>query len=520
MRQSFHPAPQLSREVTLDPVVELRGITKSFGPVKANDHIDLDLWPGEIHALLGANGAGKSTLMSILAGSYSMDAGTIRVRGRSTCFRSPADALKAGIGMVYQHSMLLSRMTVAENMAVGDRSMPRIVRRRELLARASAMAERLGFPLDPQRRVAELSVAERQQADILRNLAREVVVLILDEPTAVLTPQETAGLFATMRTLIRDGASVVFISHRLDEVLHLADRITVLRQGRVVHSAPAVACAPGDLVAHMMGSPAARSEYSSPAPAPGRVVLKLQHVQADGLHGVQSLTDVSLEVRAGEILGVAGVAGAGQSALAEVLAGLRAPSAGSILVDGDDMTGMSAHRFRMRGVRYVPGDRRGRGVAQDLSLAENAALTWLHHPRLGRGHWLSRGAVWRMGADLARSEGIEPGDPGRLVRLLSGGTIQKLIVGRETLQCPVMLIAEYPLHGLDVQATGFVEARLRALASSGTAIVLISEDFDQLLSLSQRIVVLFRGRIVAQRRPEATTPLQLGLDMLGPRSTP
>lgn len=485
----------------------------------ANDGVDLDLRAGEIHALLGANGAGKSTLMSILSGAYALDSGTIRIRGEPLRIRSPSDALAAGIGMVHQHVMLVPSMTVAENLAVGGGGSSWVLRRRDLESRVETLARRLGFEVPASRRVADLSMAQRQQVEILRNLARDVTVLILDEPTAVLTPQESEGLFRVLRTLADGGSCVVFISHKLDEVMAIADRVTVLREGRVVRTAPASDCRPVQLVADMVGEGGEAPPLSRRAAPAAQPTVELRDVVVDDARGVRLLAGVSLAVSPGEVVGIAGLAGAGQSALAEVLAGLRTPSAGSVRICGREMAGQPSRRFLRLGVRYVPGDRRGRGLAPDLAVAENAVLTWLDLPCLGRGGYLSRGAVCRFGAMLARSEGIQPPDPGRPAGMLSGGNMQRLIVGRETRESPRLLVAEYPLRGLDVQATGFVRARLCSLASEGTAVVFISEDLDELLTLCDRILVLVRGRIVADRCPASTSRLRLGLDMMGHRGS-
>jgi len=494
----------------------LRGIRKSFGAICANAGIDLDLFPGKIHAILGANGAGKSTLMSILAGSYVPDAGTIRIHGRLVSLRSPADALKAGIGMVHQHSMLIDSMTVAENLSVGDRSAPLLLDRRERVRRVAALARHVGFGLDPDARVADLAVAQCQQVEILRNLASGVAVLILDEPTAVLAPQEADGLFATIRTLAAGGASIVLISHKLDEALAISQRISVLRDGLLVHTGPAREVSPSDLVALMIGAP------GRPAPAPmprphvaGEPVAVLRGVTVENDAGTTELSGVDLQVLPGEILGVAGLAGSGQAALAQVLSGHRPPTAGTVVIGGANLTGQTVRVFHRHGVRTIPADRCGRGLATELSLGENAMLTWLSHGSLGRGPWLPRSAVWRFGAKVADAMAIEPSDPGRPARLLSGGSMQKLIVGRETLEPARLLVAEYPLRGLDVPTTAVVEERLRFHAASGTAIVFISEDLDELLAVADRIVVMVRGRIVAQRTPQVTDRLELGLLMMG-----
>ncbi len=481
----------------------------------ANDGIDVDLLPGEIHALLGANGAGKTTLMSILAGVYSLDAGTVCVRGRPVRFQSPADALRAGIGMVHQHVKLVPSMTVAENLALGDRRIPWRLWHRALEDRIRGLAHRLGFELDPGARVGDLPLAAQQQVEILRNLVREVAVLILDEPTALATPQEAEGLFATMRTLAREGTCIVFISHKLDEVMAVADRATVLRDGRVVFQGTIGTCDATALVEAMVGAQERPVAAVAAAPLAGEPAMELVGVWAQDERGAPTLRGVGVRISPGEILGVVGLAGAGQEALAEVATGLVHPVRGGVIVGGEDLTGAPVRDFLRRGVRYVPGDRCGRGLALDLSVGENAILTWLHHPSLERGPFLSRRRVGRWGREVASSQGIEPPDPWRPVRLLSGGSMQQLIVGRETFEAPRVLIAEYPLRGLDVRAARFVRERLRALASGGAAILFISEDVDDLLQLSHRILVMARGRVVAERFPECTSRLQLGMDMLG-----
>ncbi|HHY94011.1 MAG TPA: ABC transporter ATP-binding protein [Firmicutes bacterium] len=488
------------------------GIVKHFGTVVANAGVDFDLQTGEVHALLGENGAGKTTLMKILYGLYQPDEGTICVGGQRVSFRSPADALAHGIGMVTQHFALAPRLTVSENVVLG-REPGALLRADEARRRVRDLAARYGFSVDADAPVRELSVGEQQRVEILKALHRECRTLILDEPTAVLTPQESRTLFAHLRGLVDQGLSVVFISHKLEEVLSVSDRVTVLRDGRVVGRTRASETSPEALARMMVGREIFSLVYAGQGPAaPGEPVLELEDIEAADDRGLPAVRGVSLHVRAGEILALAGVAGNGQSELVEVVCGLRRPRGGRVRVGGKDVTGANAAEMTAAGVGRIPEDRL-QGVVPDLTVAENIALETMG-TFTGRGGVILRARMTAYARELIEQYQIKA-TPTSLARTLSGGNLQKLILARVLVRCPRVIVAAQPTRGLDVGATTFVHEQLLAQKAEGTAILLVSEDLDEVLALADTIAVMYSGKIVgAIPRGEADAE-RLGLLMAG-----
>jgi ABC-type uncharacterized transport system ATPase subunit len=494
--------------------VEAHGIVKAFPGVLANDHVDFDLRRGEVHALLGENGAGKSTLMNILAGLYRPDAGEIRVEGASVVFGSPRDAIAAGLGMVHQHFTLVPSQTVTENILLGlDR--PRfLLRERRSEAEVAALADRFGMRVDPRAPVWQLSVGEQQRVEILKMLYRGARILIMDEPTAVLAPQEADDLFATLRSMTAEGRSVVFISHKLGEVLAIADRVTVMRRGKVTAAGlPTAGTTKADLARLMVGRSVLES-LDRPAFAPGEVVLSVRGVSTANDRGLAALRDVSLDVRSGEIVGIAAVAGNGQSELAEVVTGLRACT-GEILVGGEPVANRSAATVIRKGVAHVPEDRTSVGSAPNLSLTDNLIMKRYRDAPVARG-WLLDDASARSLADgLRETYRIAAPTVDTEVRLLSGGNLQRAILAREIETKPGLLIAVQPTRGLDVGAIETVHRLLIGMRTSGTAILLISEELDEILALADRIEVLYEGRFVGSFPAGEAEIGRIGLLMTG-----
>ena len=494
--------------------LELRGITKAFGPLVANDHIDLTVEPGQIHALLGENGAGKSTLMNILYGLYEADEGEILIDGEPVTFSGPGDAVAAGIGMVHQHFMLVPVFTVAESVALGYEPVGPmgIIDARAAAARVREISERFGFDVDPAARIEDLPVGIQQRVEIIKALSREARVLILDEPTAVLTPQETDELMGIMRDLKAAGTSIVFITHKLREVREVADTITVIRRGAVVGTADPSAPA-GELAGLMVGHDVRLSVDKTPA-RPGGAGLTLEGVSlvADG---AVLLDDVSLEVASGEILGVAGVQGNGQTELGEVILGLTRPTAGSIRLGGRDVTRLGVHRRLGAGLGFVPEDRSTSGMVADFSVAENMILDRYDDPAFGSGPSLSPARI-RANAQRLREEfDVRVTDVADPVSTLSGGNQQKTILARELSRDLRVLVACQPTRGLDVGSIEFVHGRIVAERDdNGTAVLIISSELDEIYSLSDRIAVMYRGRIVGVVGPDTPRDV-LGLMMAG-----
>jgi simple sugar transport system ATP-binding protein len=500
--------------------VALRGITKRFPGVLANDRVDFEAAVGEVHALLGENGAGKSTLSNILTGLYHADEGEIELYGGRVEFHSPRDAIDAGIGMVHQHFRLVPPFTVAENVVLGDhrgegrsfRLHPRRIERR-----VAELAERFELPVDPEARIWQLSVGEQQRVEILKTLYRDARILILDEPTSVLTPQEAEALFRTVRAMAADGRTIVFISHKLNEVKAVADRVTVLRAGRSVASLAAAEATPRSLAALMVGREidvTRRRERMGPI-EPAEALL-VEGLCADGDLGAPALKDVSLTVRAGEILAVAGVAGNGQRELAETITGMRRATAGTVRVVGRALEPGNPRDAIGAGIAHVPEDRLGTGVAPSLSIASNVVIKSYRSHELSRGPLLlSRQILDRARRLIERYDVKTPG-PTLPARQLSGGNLQKIVLGREFSGRPRVLVAASPTRGLDVGAIETVhDYLLDAAGTHGVGVLLISEDLDEILALADRVVVMYEGAIVGEATPGQTSVEEIGLLMAG-----
>lgn len=492
----------------------MRGIVKRFPGVIANAGVDFDVRAGEVHALLGENGAGKSTLMRQLYGLYRPDQGEIMLDGRPQNFRSPADAIRAGIGMIHQHFMLVPTLTVAENVALGLPSS-----REPLLdtARVSsvirALALAYGLKVDPDAYVWQLAVGEQQRVEILKALYRGASLIILDEPTAVLTPQEVDDLFITLKRMAGEGHSLIFISHKLHEVQAISDRVTVLRDGRVVGERAAGAVTRNELAQLMVGREV-RPMPAQPLQA-GPVRLRLAGLRAQGDRGTEVLRGVSLDVRGGEIVGVAGVSGNGQRELAQCLAGLRRFTAGRVELDGQDVTHATPRAHLAAGQAYIPEERLRDGSISDFSVLENLFLHDHRAARFTHGVFLDFGAMAVHAGELVRRFNVKTPTLETPLKNLSGGNIQKLILARELSRSPKVLVAAQPTRGVDIGATEFIHERLLEQRASGTALLLISEDLDEILALSDRIAVIYEGQIMGVFERGAATPEALGLLMAG-----
>jgi ABC-type uncharacterized transport system ATPase subunit len=504
------------------PAVELRGITKRFPAVVANDGVDFEAAEGEVHALLGENGAGKSTLSNILTGLYRPDEGEIRLYGRPVEFQSPRDALKAGICMVHQHFRLVTPFTVAENVILGDhRGEGRkfVVHPRRIERRVAELGERYRIAVDPRAHIWQLSLGEQQRVEILKALYREARILILDEPTAVLTPQEADSLFETLRTMADEGRTVIFISHKLHEVKAVSDNVTVLRGGKTVATVATADSTPHSLAELMVGRQLAESRrVERPAYPVGEeeaLALELEDVWVAGDRGGDAVRGVTFGVRAGEIVAVAGVAGNGQRELAEVVAGMRPAMRGRVQVDGRPLRGGDAREAIRAGVAHVPEDRLHTGVAPSLSIGSNVVLKAYRDPDISAGPMLRLGAIRERAAALIERYDVRGAEPQLPVRLLSGGNLQKVVLGREFSGSPRVLVAASPTRGLDVSAIEAVHSHLREGASGGMGILLLSEDLDEIMALADRIVVMYEGRIVGELDAAAATVEQLGLLMAG-----
>jgi simple sugar transport system ATP-binding protein len=496
-------------------VLRLTGITKRFGPLVANDNISLELHRGEVLALLGENGAGKTTLMNILFGHYVADEGTIEVFGQTLAPGSPKAALSRGVGMVHQHFTLADNLTALDNIVLGTEPLWRPKSRRAgALARISELSKAFGLAVDPMKRIADLSVGERQRVEILKALYRNAKILILDEPTAVLTPQEMDALFSTLGKLTQSGLAIIFISHKLGEVMAVSRRIAILRQGKLVAERASEATNRHELAELMVGR--AIPEPKVEPSAPGSTVLCVRGLCASGPDdGGATLRDLSFELRGGEILGVAGVSGNGQSVLADILSGVGEPSAGSIEFLGEPVRTGDPARVIGLGMARIPEDRHAVGLVGDLSIEENLISTRYRLAPFSRNGVFDWAAVRNFALSVIAKYDVRCPGPHATARLLSGGNMQKLVLGREMAQGPKTIIANQPTRGLDVGAVGFVHQQLLEARSSGAAILLISEDLDELLALSDRVAVMYRGRLSPAMARAEVTIRGLGLMMAG-----
>jgi ABC-type uncharacterized transport system ATPase subunit len=497
------------------PVLELRGMTKRFPGVLANDHIDFDLRRGEVHALLGENGAGKSTLMNVLYGLYHPDEGEILVNGERVRINSPREAIDRGIGMVHQHFMLIPVMTVAENIVLAAEprhggvflDYDQAVRRVEDLSRA------FNFAIDPHARVEDITVGQQQRVEILKALYRGADTLILDEPTAVLTPQEADELFGILKTLQREGMSIIFISHKLREVLEIADRITVLRRGKKIETVPREGATDEGLARLMVGREVLLRVDKASA-SPGEALLEVENLTVLDDRGLEAVRDVSFDVHAGEIVGIAGVDGNGQTELIDALTGLRHAASGRVTVGGRDVTNESARDHLDEGIGHIPQDRQRRGLVLEFSLAENLALHDYRKEPNSRWGWLRPGRIVTWARALLREFDVRGGGPQTRAAALSGGNQQKVVIAREVARDPRVLVAAQPTRGLDVGAIEFVHRRLVEARDEGKAVLLISLEIDEVLSLSDRILVIYEGEIVAEFTPDVSEE-ELGIAMTG-----
>ncbi|AGP32878.1 ABC transporter ATP-binding protein [Sorangium cellulosum] len=498
-------------------VLEARGITKRFSGVVANDGVDLDLREGEIHALLGENGAGKSTLMNILYGLLRPDEGELRRGGRPVSLRSPSDAIALGIGMVHQHFMLIPVFTVAENVVLGAELVRGgLLDRRRASAEVRALSARHGLDVDPDARVEDLPVGVQQRVEILKALYRKAEILILDEPTAVLTPQEADELFRVLRGLTARGVSVLFITHKLREVLAVADRVTVMRAGKVVGAAIPAETDERGLAATMVGREVALQVSKAPA-SPGAVVLEVERLSVAGRRGAGAdvVRDVSFSVRAGEILGIAGVQGNGQTELVEAVTGLAPPRAGRVLLRGRDVTGAPPRDLIERGVSHVPEDRQRHGLVLSYAIADNLVLCTYHKPPFAARGVLRDDAREENARRLIKTFDIRAPGPGTPVSALSGGNQQKVILAREMSRPVELLVASQPTRGVDVGSIEHIHREIVAARDAGAAVLLVSAELDEILALSDRIAVMYRGGIVATRDAGAVSRTELGMLMAG-----
>jgi ABC-type uncharacterized transport system ATPase subunit len=504
--------------VTEPPVLELRGITKQFPGVLANDHVDLDVLGGEVHALLGENGAGKSTLMNILYGLYHPDSGEIRLNGKRTSFASAKDAIQSGIGMVHQHFMLIPVMTVAENIVLAEEPTYAGVMLDfgEAKTRVRELSDRYGLAVDPDARIQSITVSQQQRVEILKALYRGAEILVLDEPTAVLTPQEAQELFAIIAELKAQGKSIIFISHKLHEVLEVADRITVLRRGKRIDTVPKEGATEESLARMMVGREVLLQVDKAPA-TPADRLLEVTDLQVFDDRGLEKVRGVSFDVRAGEIVAIAGVDGNGQTELIDALTGLLQPARGQVKVGGRPTDHHPTAREMLDlGVGHIPEDRQRRGLVLEFSIAENIALHDYCFEPASKAGWLYPKRLIVRAARLIKDFDVRGGGARTLAGALSGGNQQKVVVAREVARNPKVLIAAQPTRGLDVGAIEYVHRRLVAERDQGRAVLLVSLELDEVLSLADRILVIFEGQIVGEYPPDVSEE-ELGIAMTGGR---
>ena len=499
---------------TETPILEMKGITKRFPNVVASDHVDLELYPGEVLALLGENGAGKSTLMNVLAGMYRADEGEIFIKGKRAEIHSPRDAMLLGVGMVHQNFMLVDTMTVAENIILGMTDQPFLPDMQDVGKKIRELSEQYNLQVDPESYIWQLSVGEQQRVEILKLIYRGAEILILDEPTAVLTPQESTELNGIIQQMTREGKSAIFITHKMDEVISYSDWVRVLNKGRLVAVKKTSETNPEELARMMVGRDVL-FRLEKKERELGDVALELKDVHAIDDKGLPALDGISLDIRSGEILGIAGVAGNGQKQLVEVLTGLRKTTKGTIRIFGEDKANKSPLDIINSGVSHIPADRIARGIAGDMSVANNLAMKCYRKPPVVKKGVLHPSRILELAHRMIDLFSIATPTPQTHVKFLSGGNIQKTILAREIDACRGLLIAAYPSRGLDVGATEFVRNQMIDQSEAGTAVLLISEDLEELVSVADKIAVLFDGRIMGILPSEEADVERLGMMMAG-----
>ncbi len=496
-------------------ILEMRGITKKFPGVLANDNVDFDVKSREVHALLGENGAGKSTLMKILYGMYQQNSGDIYINGQHVKITSPTDAIKLGIGMIHQHFMLVDTLTVAENVALGLKSSRPLLTDLDFVSkRIDELAETYGLRIDPSAYIWQLSVGQQQRVEIIKALYRGAALLILDEPTAVLTPQEVDELFVIMRQMVTDGYALIFISHKLHEVVDISNRVTVLRNGRKIGTRPTSEVTKSDLASWMVGHEIDFITTTDKVQK-GAVRLKLQNVSCMSDRGTKGLDQVDLEVYSGEILGLAGVSGNGQRELAEVMAGLRKPASGRIFLEGEDVTGCDPGELTNRMLSYIPEERMRDGMIKNFTVAENMILREHNRPIFSKNGFLKLKDITVHTDQLIDQFQVKTPSQKTLAKSLSGGNIQKIVLARELSRKPRAIIAAQPTRGLDIGAAEYVREQLIEQRKDGTAVLLISEDLDEIFALSDRIAVIYEGKIMDILERDQATREKVGLLMAG-----
>ena len=494
--------------------VEMRGVVKRFPGVIANDGVNLEVRPGEIHALLGENGAGKSTLMNLLFGLHNPDEGEILINGQQVHFHNTRQAVKAGLGMVHQHFMLIPRFSVAENVILGNEGGGTVLDRRAAEERVAAIANEYGLRVDPAAKVADLPVGIQQRVEILRALYQGSRILILDEPTALLTPQEVDDLYVILNRLKADGVTIIFITHKLREVQRVSDRVTVIRRGKTIGTRITSETTPQKLAELMVGR-AVLLRVDRPPANVGETILDGSDLVVTGDHGAKTLDVASIQLRRGEILGVCGVEGNGQSELIEVLSGLREPTSGTLIVKGQSVLGRNATGFRQVGISYIPEDRHGRGLVLDFPLWENTLLGNTDREEFASNGYIRSNWIKALTSKLMSVFDVRAPSPATPARSLSGGNQQKLIIARELQRNPDIVLAIQPTRGLDVGAIEFVHRSLVETRDNGKAVLLLSFDLDEVMDLSDRIVVLSEGRIVGEFPGDTADRNEIGLLMGG-----
>ncbi len=498
-------------------VLETKNITKVFPETIANKRISFKLKKGEIHALLGENGAGKTTLMNMLYGIYMPTSGEIFINGHKVTIKSPLDAIRLGIGMIHQHFMLVETLTVLENIILGLKEYGFVINKKAVKEKLREIESLYGLKVDPDAKVWQTTVGEQQRIEIIKVLFRGANILILDEPTAVLTPQETQGLFKILKKMKDDGKSIIFITHKLEEVMQIADTITVLRRGEVVKTLPKEKTTKSELAQLMVGETQI-CNYSRKKRGTDETILSIRNLTVYSDKGTKSLKGINLDVKKGEILGIAGISGNGQKELVQTIAGLKKVAEGKIIFNGVDITNKHPRSISRLGINYIPADRLAMGVAPNLSSVDNAIMRrYYRFPLSKKGimNYIKAFAYTRM---MAKAYNIKLDNPFAPIKLLSGGNMQKLILAREILENPKLLIASYPTRGLDIASTEFFRQKLIEIANKGKTIILVSEDLDEILSLSDRIAVMYEGTIVDILNSKETNKNTIGLMMTGAKA--